>query len=176
VSSEDEAVSVREDRLEAVRGAVEPAVRALGFDLYDLELVGGASPTLRVTVTREGGVDLDAITEVTRAVSPVVDHADVPGGSYVLEVSSPGLERALRRPEHFRGAVGEQVSIKVRAGGATRRLHGVLVDAAADRVVVETDAGTREEIAVDDVTQARTVFAWGPQPRSGKKQRGEAIA
>jgi ribosome maturation factor RimP len=175
-------MSVGDGKLEAVRRAVEPVVRALGLDLYDLELVGGgATPTLRVTITREAGtgggaVDLDAITEVTRAVSPVLDRADVPAGSYLLEVSSPGVERALRRAEHFRGAVGEEVSVKVRAGGASRRVHGTLVEADGDRVVVETDAGDREDIAMQDVTQARTVFAWGPQPRSGKKQRGEAIA
>ena len=106
-------MSATDTQLEAVRAAVEPAVQALGLDLYDVELLGGAGArTLRVTVTREGGVDLDAITAVTQAVSPVIDGADAVNGPYLLEVSSPGVERSLRRPEHYAGAVGEQVAIK----------------------------------------------------------------
>jgi ribosome maturation factor RimP len=169
-------VTTRDAKLEAVSAAVEPVVRALGFSVYDVEIAGGAAPTVRLTVSRDGGVDLDAITDVTRAVSPVLDEVDAVRGSYLLEVSSPGIERALRRPEHFRGAVGEEVSIKVRADGVTRRVHGVIVDAGDDRCVVELDGGAREEIDLADVTQARTVFAWGPQPRTAKSQRGEAHA
>ena len=62
--------------LTAVRDALAPLVAGLGLDLYDVELNGsGAARTLRITVEREGGVDLDAITDVTRAVSPVLDHS-----------------------------------------------------------------------------------------------------
>ena len=161
-----------EAKLEAVRGAVEPAVRALGADLYDVELIGGGARTLRVTITRDGGVDLDLITAVTQAVSPIVDQADAVPGSYVLEVSSPGVERTLRRPEHFRGAIGEGVSIKVRTDGATRRVHGILVGVDGDRSRVETDEGAIEEIAMHDITQARTRFTWGSPRRERTKQRG----
>jgi ribosome maturation factor RimP len=164
-----------EQTVTAVRDALAPIVAGLGFGLYDVELNGtGAGRTLRVTIERAGGVDLDAITEVTRAVSPVLDAEPALAGSYLLEVSSPGLERALRTPAHFTGARGDAVSVKFRTGeGNTVRLHGVLVDADDRGCVVEADDG-RHEIAYDDITQARTVFDWGPPPRPASRKGARA--
>src|SRR5437763_289983 len=80
-------VSTTESQVEAARRAVAPAVTALGLDLYDVEMVGAASVrTLRVTVARRGGVDLDAITAATQAVSPLLDDASGLNGPYLLEV------------------------------------------------------------------------------------------
>jgi ribosome maturation factor RimP len=158
-----------EAQIENLRSVVAPAVAALGLELYDVELLGGAgSRTLRVTVSRPGGVDLDAITEATRAVSPAVDAADAIPGSYLLEVSSPGVERALRVPEHYRGALGEQVSVKFHTSEGPRRERGTLVDVDDARVVLENEDGERNEIGLADVTQARTVFEWGPQPKPAR--------
>jgi ribosome maturation factor RimP len=160
--------STTEAQVAAVRAAVEPAVAALDLDLYDVELVGGGDArTLRVTVTKPGGIDLDSITAATQAVSPIVDTTDAVNGSYLLEVSSPGIERALRTDAHFRGALGEQVTVKFHTEGGPRRVQGVLADADADTCVVDTHDG-REVIVRRDITQARTVFDWGPQPRPGK--------
>ncbi len=86
-------------------------------------------------------------------------------GSYLLEVSSPGIERALRRPEHYSSALGEEVSVKFHTGAGPRRVRGVLRRFDGATCVVETDEGIDEEIAIADVTQARTVFEWGPQAR-----------
>ncbi len=163
-------------QLEAVRAAVEPAVVALGLAVYDVEMLGGAGArTLRLTVTGSGGVDLETITSVTRAVSPIVDpimdRAATIGGAYLLEVSSPGIERALRRPEHYREALGEEVSVKFHTSAGPRRVRGVLRDFDGARCVVESDEGVDEEISVSDVTQARTVFEWGPQPRQGSSRQ-----
>ena len=165
-------MSATETQLEAVRAAVEPAVVALGLAVYDVELLGGAGArTLRLTVTREGGVDLETITAVTHAVSPIVDDAATIGGAYLLEVSSPGVERALRLPSHFATASGEEVSVKFHTAAGPRRVRGVLRAFDGEHCTVETDDGTFEEIAITDITQARTVFEWGPQPRhrSGAK-------
>ena len=108
INEEAAIVSATDTQLEAVRTAVEPVVVALGLSVYDVELLGGAGArTLRLTVSRAEGVDLETITEVTRAVSPIVDDAATIGGSYLLEVSSPGVERALRLPSHYSSALGE---------------------------------------------------------------------
>ena len=114
------------------------------------------------------GVDLDAITAVTQAISPILDQAPELSGPFLLEVSSPGVERVLRTPAHYKGAIGTTVSIKVRTD-ATRRLQGTLVDADAEHCTIEVD-GEREQLAYDDITQARTVFEWGPQPRPGQRK------
>jgi ribosome maturation factor RimP len=166
-------VSATDTQLEAVRAAVEPAVVALGLDVYDVELLGGpGARTMRVTVTRDGGVDLETITAVTHAVSPIVDDAATIGGAFLLEVSSPGVERTLRRPEHYTSAIGEVVSIKFHTGAGPKRVRGVLRRFDGTHCVVESDEGDDEKIAVADVTQARTVFEWGPQPQ--KRSKGKA--
>jgi len=158
-------------QVETLRQRVAPVVAALDLELYDIELSGASgSRTLRVTVTRPGGVDLDAITAVTQAVSPMLDDGPAPAGPFLLEVSSPGIERTLRTPAHYVGAIGSTVSVKLRTDSGTRRAHGVLVEAGADDFVVEVD-GEREQLAYADVTQARTVFEWGPQPRPGQGRR-----
>ncbi|MFM7225789.1 MAG: ribosome maturation factor RimP [Actinomycetota bacterium] len=169
-----------EARADAVRTAVEPVLAALGFACYDVEIAGGASArTLRVTVTREGGVDLEAITEATRAVSPVIDEIDVIGDAYTLEVSSPGLERPLRRPEHYAGARGAEVTLKVRVDGSLRRIHGVVAGADATGVEILDADGTRTRYEFSEIDRARTVFSWGAQSRSDRPRgtrRGEVNA
>lgn len=158
-------------QVEAVREAVTPVVGALGLDLYDVDIVGGGnSRTVRVTIDRPEGIDLDAITAATQAVSPVLDElpAFAHSGAYMLEVSSPGVERALRRPEHYRRAVGETVAIKFHTDAGPRRVQGALVEARDTACVVEVDADhERHTIEYDTVTGAHTVFEWGPQPRPG---------
>jgi ribosome maturation factor RimP len=160
--------------INAIRDAVAPVIAGLGLELYDVELNGGGGTrTLRVTIDRAGGVDLDAITDVTRALSPILDDDSTLPGSFLLEVSSPGVERTLRTPAHYLGARDCTVSIKVRTEAGTRRVHGVLVDSDEERCTVDTD-GQREEIRYEDITQARTVFEWGPQPRPGQRRAGQA--
>jgi ribosome maturation factor RimP len=159
------AVTNLDAQVETLRQRLAPAVAALDLELYDIELTGaGKQRTLRVTVN---GIDLDAITSVTQAVSPILDDAPELTGAFLLEVSSPGVERTLRTPAHYAGAVGETVSVKVRTDTGTRRLQGTLVASDDASCTVEVD-GKREQLAYADITQARTVFEWGPQPRPGK--------
>jgi ribosome maturation factor RimP len=144
---------------------VLPLVDALGCRLYDLELSGsGRARTLRVLIDRDGGVDLEAITAATQAISAALDTSSAINGPFLLEVSSPGLERPLRRPEHFTGAIGETVTISSHTDSGPERRRGTLVDAGELACVVEID-GARVEIAYDSITKARTVFEWGPEPR-----------
>ena len=158
------------DRLADV---LAPVVATVGVSLYDVEVTSsGGARTLRVLVDREGGVDLEAITAATDALSPVLDTDAVVAaalpGTYLLEVSSPGLERPLRTPAHFAGALGTPISLKARsADGTSRRDRAVLVGADDDGIEVEID-GARERVAYGDIVQARTVFEWGPAPKPGK--------
>jgi ribosome maturation factor RimP len=155
------------DRVAAI---VAPTVEALGLDLYDIEHTGAA---LRVLVDREGGVDLEAITAATRAVSRALDDADPIDAAYTLEVSSPGLERPLRTAAHFAAAraKGERVRIKTKPGvEGDRRLEGAVVDTADGAVTVQLDDGATRTLHYDDIDRARTVFAWGPAPRPGRQK------
>ena len=170
------------ERSEALEAAIEPVVAALDLDLYDVEVAGkGSARILRVVIDRpagdDRGLDLEAITAATEALSPALDaDADAAAllrGSYTLEVTSPGLERTLRLPRHFARAIGSTVSVKTGHGADATRRRGVLADAGADRFELELDDGGRESIAYSDVVQARTVFEWGGQdkPKSRKPPR-----
>ena len=146
-----------------VREVVEPLLAGQGFELFDVEMQGS---TLRVTVDRDGGLDLEAVATATRAVSGALDAADVLDGSYVLEVSSPGVERPLRTPAHFRRAIGSTITVKTHPGSdGDRRLDGELT--AADEAGIVVGGRT---IAYGDIERARTTFSWGPAPRPGRKQ------
>jgi ribosome maturation factor RimP len=152
---------------ERVRAVIEPVVASHDVELFDLEQAG---PVLRVTVDRAGGLDMEAIASLTRAISRALDEHDPITSQYTLEVSSPGLERTLRTPAHYTWAVGRQVSIKAVAGfEAGRRFAGTLASADARGIVVDLDepAGTQVSLGYDDVEKARTVFEWGPAPKPG---------
>ena len=150
-------------RVEQISEAVEPVVAALGIELYDIELLGsGPQQVLRVKIDREGGVDLDTVTEATRAISPVVD--ELVDGRFTLEVSSPGIERDLRRPVHFQRAVGSVVKVKAHGADGPIRVKGTLVEADDTGFVIKTnDDDEPHRITYADATSARTVFEWESQ-------------
>jgi len=145
-----------------VRQVIEPDLIAAGFEVVDVEHTG---TTLRVTVDRPGGVDLEAVSEASRRVSDLLDRDDVVPGRYTLEVSSPGIERSLRTPEHYRRFVGTPVTVRTRPGvDGERRVDGVLESADDDGVVV---AG--RSLAYADIERARTRFEW-PTSASGSRR------
>jgi len=163
------------EQVERIAATLGPVVESLGLELFDVEFTGsGRARTLRVVIDRDRGVDLDAITEATEAISPVLDGDAALAGSYALEVSSPGVERALRTPVHFRRAVGATVSVKTRsADGSAQRQRGVLIDADDDGITLDS-GGDPQRFTYPEVTQARTVFEWGGAARPGKGKKKEA--
>ncbi len=161
-------------KMDAIEATVAPVVAARGLELYDVQVTGtGRARVVRVAVDAPGGVDLDAVAEVTRAVSAALDDAEPLDGPYALEVTSPGLERVLRRPAHFQGALGATVSIKTAAHDEVpaQRRHGILVAADDAGIEFEVD-GAIERLSYDDVLQARTVFDWKSAERPGSRASG----
>lgn len=147
-----------EQMINQVAAVVEP----LGVELYDVEHVSG---TLRVTVDREGGIDLDELARVNQAVSAWLDEADPINGRYTLEVSSPGVERRLRTPSQFLRAVGEEVTVRLTGPiDGQRRFNGVLTGIDGGAVVLETEEGERR-LPLAQVERARTIFHWGASPK-----------
>ena len=151
-----------EDVSERVRAVVTPSLEEAGVEVVDVELVANV---LRVTIDRPEGVDLDLISETSKQISADLDREDddlIPG-RYVLEVSSPGIERPLRTPEHFQRVIGTTVALKTYPGTeGDRRVEGVLEAADDQRVVVAGRA-----IPYSDIEKARTRFVW-PEPRQPK--------
>ncbi|MBA3399655.1 MAG: ribosome maturation factor RimP, partial [Acidimicrobiia bacterium] len=125
--------------LDRVRNLVTPVTDDLDLDLYDIEQRGA---TLRVTVDTKpggaGGITLDTLALVTRLVSRELDHDDPVPGRYTLEVTSPGVERAMRTPAHFQREVGKVVNVRLSdVASDERRLQGTLESADDDGIVVD---------------------------------------
>lgn len=155
--------------VDQVRQLIEPWLSAERLELDDLEMVGsGKGRTLRVLVDHPDGVNLDRLTEVSNGIGRLLDDLPDLQSAYQLEVSSPGLERKLRRPEHFAKSIGRQVNVKARIDGETRVAKGELTEAGESTFVVETESG-QQAFAYDTVTSARTVFKWQAQSKPGKK-------
>ncbi len=168
---------------ERISELLAPLVDDLDLDLVDVEYGGS---TLRVVVDaplgQGGGINTDQLATANRAISTLLDEHDPIPGRYTLEVSSPGVERPLRRLDHFERAVGEDVIVKLLPGIEPRRLRGRLESADASRLsilVEEIDGvslspGEVREVAVDDIDKARTVFEWGPAPKPGGAKKSGA--
>jgi ribosome maturation factor RimP len=144
---------------------VRPVVEGAGFELFDVTFGGGAGgrPTLRVTVDRDGGLDLDTIASLSDKIARRLDLENFGEGRYELEVTSPGIEHPLKTPAHFARAIGSTVKVKTEEPVADTRVHqGTLV--AADEHRVELDVnGSRREIPVAAIRSARTVADWSAE-------------
>lgn len=138
------------------------------LELDDLEVLGkGKSRKVRVVVDG-AGLDLDRLADVSRGLSRLYDAEYDTGGPYQLEVTSPGLERALKRPSHFVKSTGREVVVKARRPDG-RVFSGRGVIAAADDTGVTVDVdGAPHRYPYEDVISARTVFRWEPTPKPGK--------
>ncbi len=138
---------------------VQPVIEADGLELVEVTMAKESGRrVLRVTVDREGGVDLDTIALTSQHLSRRLDLEDVSREPYQLEVSSPGIERPLRTARDFQRKVGEQVKVTI-AEPAPETITGTLLSAGDDVVVVETVGGERR-IAYGEIHAARTVFEW----------------
>jgi ribosome maturation factor RimP len=102
----------------ALQASLAPALAGAGFDLEDVTVArAGRRSVLRVVVDRDGGVDLDAVAEASRLVGGVLDaDEELLRGPYTLEVTSPGVDRPLTRPRHWRRAVGRLVTVSLADG------------------------------------------------------------
>ncbi len=137
--------------------SIKLAVESLGANLYDIVTVKEHDRNIfRVLVTTPDGISLDKCAEISRMISPILDVDEPMGGEYILEVSSPGIERKLRKKEHFLGSVGEKVKIK---NFATEVFKGELIFADNEKIIVKTEFG-EEEITYDNILAAATYFEW----------------
>ncbi len=126
-----------------VIGLLEPELNRDGLELLDVRVFrGGGRFQVRIYVDLpEGGITLDQCTRAARTVSMLMEESDPFPGAYVLEVSSPGIRRPLRKLEHFQAVVGQKVEIKVRHQDVPARVRGVLEGVEEEGVLVVLPAG-----------------------------------
>jgi ribosome maturation factor RimP len=137
---------------------LSPVVAGFGADLEDVTVSrAGSRSVVRVVVDRDGGLDLDAVADVSRAVSDALDGEEAERllrGSFVLEVSTPGVDRPLTEPRHWRRARGRLVSVTRRTGGP---LLARVREAGDDRVVLTGEDLPGGEVEVDYADVSRAV-------------------
>jgi ribosome maturation factor RimP len=146
---------------------VERAVGAVGFDLEDIEVrPAGRRKLVRVVVDADSGVGLDDIASLSRAVAAELDEHDaVLGGPYTLEVTSPGVDRPLREPRHWRRAHLRLVEVAVREAGTLSGRVGPLGTDGAGRATVRLLVdGAIRELCLDDVERATVVVEFKQPP------------
>ena len=148
--------------LEEVRDLAEAVARRHSLRLWDVETSGRpGSSVMRVFVDADGGVDLDTVAKVADELSRALDLKDPIEGRYTLEVSSPGLERALKAPEHYVLSKGLDVTIKTKEPvvGNSHRIDGVIDGIDDSSVTIETEQGA-VAVPFGSIKSARTVFEW----------------
>jgi ribosome maturation factor RimP len=144
---------------------VRPVVEGAGLELVDVTFGReGGRRILRITVDRDGGVDLDAISRISEKVSRRLDLEGFEPGPYSLEVTTPGIERPLRRPPEYRRAIGERVRVRI-ADGA---IEGDLVDADEERIRIAAAEGERV-VPLAEVASAKTVVDWDAELKRSER-------
>ena len=140
----------------AVRAVIEPAVQDLGYSLIFVDVTGsGGRRILRLFIDRSEGIGLEDCASVSRQVSPMLEVEDAFDGPFVLEVSSPGLNRPLVRPEHFERHAGSRV--RLRTGRPVDGRHsfiGTLVGLDGGDVVVDENDGQRYRVPYEALSRA----------------------
>jgi len=136
---------------------IKKIVESCGAKLYDIETVTEHGKTIyRVTIQHEDGVDLDLCADISNLISPLLDVNPPVRGDYNLEVSSPGIERKLKKLSHFKNSIGENVKVVLHDG---TQIEGKLEKVEDNKIFIKTK--NREEIIdFDNIASAKTYFEW----------------
>lgn len=159
-------------KLDQVRGFVSNAVAACGYELVDVELGGsGRQGILRIFIDQESGISHEDCERVSRQVGTILDVEDILPFSYTLEVSSPGLDRKLTRPEDFVRFRGRLVKVKTKLPVENRKVFRGLLDGLdSGSIQLTMDTGQSVEIPMDIVRETRLEVDWGSELHTARSQ------
>tara|TARA_B100000809_G_scaffold242385_1_gene266436 strand:- start:93 stop:542 length:450 start_codon:yes stop_codon:yes gene_type:complete len=136
---------------------LEPVVIALGYELVDLDAHTGGRGTIRVYIDREQGIMLSDCEFLSHQLSAFLDVEGPFSGNYILEVSSPGIDRKLRTLEHFQQFKGQEIRVELsRARNGHKRLKGALIGVKGEQILLELD-GDLISLHLSDIHAARLV-------------------
>ena len=145
---------------ERVEALVTPHITEMGYRVWDVEYVKeGAEWYLRITLDSDKGIDIDDCEKVSRAINPIIDEADPIEDFYYLEVSSPGLERVLRKEEHFVASIGSEIEIRLFAPDENKKKSytGKLAAFEDDTVTIDI-GGETQRIPMNKISKVQTIF------------------
>lgn len=144
-----------------VENLLKDIIENLGYELYDVQYVKeGKDFYLRIVIDKEKGIDLNDCEKVNDAINDILDEADYIKDQYFLEVSSPGLERTLRKEKHFQSQIGNKILIKLfKPISKKKEFEGILKSYSEDELILIQDE-EEVKIEVKNIALARTVFDW----------------
>ena len=153
-------MSTKEEILAAAWPLLEPVVEARQMELYDVEfLTEHGRKILRLYIDKEGGVTLDDCEKITRAAGPALDARDPIPGAYVLEVSSPGIERKLVKEKHYADNLGSKVEVKLnKPVDNQKKFRGKLAALEKDSVVIIDETGGELRLPREHLAYCRLVY------------------
>jgi len=148
--------------IQEVTGIIEPILEEMGFELIDIEYLSEHGRwILRLFLDKEGGITLDDCAKASREIGDLIDIKDVISHEYVLEVSSPGLNRRLKRDKDFLQAIGQKIRVKMAVPVEGRRnFTGSLRDFKEGMLNLET-AATLVLLPLKDIERANIVYEFG---------------
>ena len=147
---------------ESVETLIKPTIEKIGYDLYDVEYAKeGKNYFLRVFIDKPEGIDLEDCEKVNNAINDLLDEADYIKEQYFLEVSSPGIERVLRKDKHIEQNIGKEVQVKLfkKDENAKKEYQGTLQGFKEETIIVETNVG-KIEIERKNIAQIKTIYDW----------------
>ena len=148
-----------EDSTQNIESLVAPTIEALGCRIWGVELVGGFKNNLKVVVyiDSEDGISVEDCATVSEHVSDILDMEELVPSPYVLEVSSPGLDRILFKEQHFKESVGLNIDVRLsRPYQGRKKLTGVLLDYGDLELVLRDEIGDRN-IPIDVIRKVRLI-------------------
>lgn len=141
---------------------IEPVVEQLGYEVVRILSIGETNPTLQVMIEHknyEEELTVDNCAEVSRAISAALDEKDPIENRYTLEVSSPGLDRPLTKPEHFKRYIGYLIKLETLEPVEKRkRFKGEIKEVAADNTVILEMEGNTYSISFDNIAKAKIII------------------
>ena len=142
-----------------VENLLQNIIENIGYELYDVQYVKeGKDFYLRIVIDKEDGIDLNDCEKVNDAINDILDEADYIKDQYFLEVSSPGLERTLRKEKHFQSQIGNEILVKLfRPLDKKKEFIGILKNYSEDELILEQE-DEEIKIEVKNIALARTVF------------------
>lgn len=144
-----------------VQELIEKEITDLGYELYDVEyLKEGRDFYLRIYINSKEGIGIEDCEKVNNVIDPILDEKDFIKEQYFLEVSSPGLERVLRKEKHFLSQIGNEVSVKLfKPINKQKELVGILQEYNNDEIVLKQE-NELIKISLKDIALIKTTFEW----------------
>ena len=147
---------------EKVEKLLEPKIQEIGYELYDVEYAKeGKNYFLRIIIDKPEGIDLNDCEKVNNEITDMLDEANYIKEQYFLEVSSPGIERVIRKEKHLKQNIGQEVQVKLfrKDQNGKKEYQGKLLDYTSENITIQT---SEEKINIErkNISQIKTIYNW----------------